>query len=180
MVTFAQHYLRPIEPDAIEISRKTETGVISHDIANILYALFVRRFSTVLLAIFVFLSAFLTIDLALNIDITGLLADRDYAKYTVIEGFGLTPDQIYIGICQLLYPFFGGLLLNRLSKWRINLKRGAMSWCLLAVAVTLVIPHIGGETHQWLNDLYCAVVILLVYPAIVAAGAGSPLTGKKC
>ena len=148
-------------------------------IANILYALFVRRFSTVVLAVFVFLSAFLTIDLALNLDVTGLLAVRDYAKYTVIGGFGLTPDQIYIGICRLLYPFFGGLLLYRLGSLRINLKRGAMTWCSLAVAATLVVPHIGGETHQWLNGLYCAIVILLAYPAIVAAGAGSPLTGKK-
>lgn len=148
-------------------------------IANIFYALIVRRFSKVLLGVFVFLSAFLTIDLAMNIDATGLLAVREYAKYTVIGGFGLTPDQIYIGICRLLYPFFCGLLLYRLGKLRINLKRGAMTWCSLAVAVTLVVPNIGGESHQWLNGLYCAAVILFVYPAIVAAGAGSPLTGRR-
>lgn len=71
------------------------------------------------------------------------------------------------------------MLLYRLGKCRITLKRGAMTWCSLAVAATLVMPHIGGEIHQWLNGLYCAVVILFVYPAIVAAGAGSPLTGKK-
>ncbi len=93
---------------------------------------------------FVFLSAFLTIDLAMNLDVTGLLAIREYAGYTVIGGFGLTPDQIYIGICRLLYPFFCGLLLYRLGKWRINLKRGVMTWCSLAVAVTLVMPHIGA------------------------------------
>lgn len=148
-------------------------------IANIFYALIVRRFSKVVLGVFVFLSAFLTIDLAMNIDATGLLAVREYAKYTVIGGFGLTPDQIYIGVCRLLYPFFCGLLLYRLGKLRINLKRGAMTWCSLAVAVTLVVPNIGGESHQWLNGLYCAAVILFVYPAIVAAGAGSPLTGRR-
>ena len=148
-------------------------------IANILYALLIRRFSTLVLAVFVFLSAFLTIDLTMNLDVTGLLEIREYAKYTVIGGFGLTPDQIYIGICRLLYSFFGGLLLYRLGKWRICLKRGAMLWCSLAVAVTLVIPHIGGEAHQWINGLYCAVVILLIYPAIVAAGAGSELKGKR-
>lgn len=148
-------------------------------IANIFYALIVRRFSKVVLGVFVFLSAFLTIDLAMNIDATGLLEAREYAKYTVIGGFGLTPDQIYIGVCRLLYPFFCGLLLYRLGKLRINLKRGAMTWCSLAVAVTLVVPNIGGESHQWLNGLYCAAVILFVYPAIVAAGAGSPLTGRR-
>lgn len=74
-------------------------------IANIFYALVIRRFSTVALAVLVFLSAFLTVDLALNLDVSGLLAVREYAKYTVIGGFGLTPDQIYIGICRLLYRF---------------------------------------------------------------------------
>lgn len=148
-------------------------------VANIFYALIIRRFSTVVLAVFVFLSAFLTIDLAMDLDATGLLAVRDYARYTVIGGFGLTPDQIYIGVCRLLYPFFGVLLLYRLSKWRINIRRGAMTWCSLAVAATLVVPHLGGETHEWVNGLYCAVVILLAFPAIVAAGAGSELKGRR-
>lgn len=148
-------------------------------VANILYALFVRRLGRTALAILVFMSAFLTVDLAMNIDFFGLLAVRDYARYTVIGGFGLTPDQIYIGACRLLYPFFGGLLLYRLSKWRINIRRCGMLWCSLAVAATLVVPHIGGQDHEWLNGLYCAVVIILVYPAIVAAGAGSELTGRR-
>lgn len=148
-------------------------------IANILYALVVRRFNMIALSVMVILSAFLTIDLSLDVDVFGLLEVRKYAKYTVIGGFGLTPDQIYIGVCRLLYPFFGGLLLYRLSKWRINLRRGGMLWCSLAVAATLVVPHIGGEIHAWLNGLYCALVILIVYPAIVAAGAGSELKGKK-
>lgn len=121
-------------------------------VANIMYALFVRRFNNIILAVMVFLSAFLTIDLSLNLDIFGLLAVRDYAKYTVIGGFGLTPDQIYIGTCRLLYPFFGGLLLYRIGKCRINIKHGAMFWCSLAVAITLVVPHIGGGKQrmaQW-------------------------------
>lgn len=148
-------------------------------VANILYALFVRRFNVIVLAVMVTVSAFLTIDLCLNLDTFGLLEVRSYAKYTVIGGFGLTPDQIYIGICRLLYPFFGGLLLYRLGKCRIKLNRGGMTWCSVAVAATLVVPHLGGEDHKWINGLYCAVVILLIYPAVVAAGAGSPLRGRR-
>lgn len=147
-------------------------------VANILYALFIRRFSTVALVVFVFLSSLLTIDLAMNLDVSGLLAMREYAKYTVIGGFGLTPDQIYIGVCRLLYPFFMGLLLSRLPKWRITLKSGGMTWCSLLLGATLVVPHIGGDEHEWLNGLYCAVVILLVYPLIVSAGITSPLKGR--
>lgn len=109
-----------------------------------------------------------------------MLAARAYAKYTVIGGFGLTPDQIYIGISRLLYPFFGGLLLYRLGRrWSINLGGRGMLWCSLAVTAVLVVPHIGGTEYEWLNGLYCAAVILFVFPAVVAAGAGSPLTGRK-
>lgn len=54
-----------------------------------------------------------------------------------------------------------------------------MTWCSLTIAATLVVPHIGGDSHEWLNGLYCAIVILFVYPLIVAAGAGSPLTGRQ-
>lgn len=148
-------------------------------VANILYAVFVRRLGKIALGVLVAFSALLTIDLALDLDVTGLLASRSYAQYTVIGGFGLTPSQIYIGVCRLLYPFFGGLLLFRLSRCRICLRRGGMLWCSLAVAAVLVVPHIGGTEHAWLNGVYCAVVILLVFPAIVATGAGSPLKGAR-
>ena len=148
-------------------------------VANILYALFIRCLGIKLLAGFVLLSALLTIDLAMNVDIFGLLEGRDYARYTVIGGFGLTPDQIYIGVTRLLYPFFGGLLLYRMSKWRIKIKRGGMTLCSLAVAATLVMPHLGGPDSERINGLYCAVAILFIYPVIVAAGAGSELKGQK-
>ncbi len=74
-------------------------------IGNILYALFVRRLSKLCLGIFVAVSALLTIDLAMDIDVTGLLKERQWAQYTVIGGFGLSPDQLYIG-CALALPIF--------------------------------------------------------------------------
>ncbi len=35
--------------------------------------------------------------------------------YTVIGGWSLTPDQIYIAFTRLLYPFLCGLLISRIS-----------------------------------------------------------------
>lgn len=148
-------------------------------VANIFYALIIRRLPTVMLGVIVAMSAFLTLDLALNWDVFSLLEQRQWALYTVIGGFGLTPDQIYIGVCRLIYPFFGGLLLYRLSKLRIRLPHGGMLWCSVAIATALCMPCIGGDEHPWLNGLYCALVILLLFPAIVATGAGSPLVGKR-
>lgn len=146
-------------------------------IGNILYALFVRRLSTTLLAVFVALAALLTIDVAMNIDVTGLLEVRNYAQYTLIGGFGLSGDQIYIGVARLLFPFFMGLLLSRIG-WKISIK-GGFWWCSLFVAALLVVPCVGKGDMGWLNGLYCTVVVLALFPLIVVIGAGSRTTDAK-
>lgn len=145
--------------------------------ANILYALFIRHFPKWLLAAFVALSAGLTLALCFNWDILGVLAIREYAAYTVIGGFCLTPDQILIGFTRLLYPFFAGLLLSRIGKF-ITL-RGAFWWCSLMVTAILVMPRIGGEEAMWMNGMYEAVSILVLFPLIVAIGAGSRITDPR-
>ncbi len=146
-------------------------------VANIIYALVVRRFSKLLLFIFVALSAVLTIDIALNIDMFGLLEVRSWAKYTVIGGFGLSADQLYIGVARLLYPFFAGLLLSRIN--RLIKVKGGFWWCSLLIALILVVPHIGSVEQPWIDGLYNAVCILLLFPLIVMMGAGSTVTGKR-
>ena len=91
-------------------------------LANIAYALVIRRFSKTVLAVFVACSAVLTVVLCLNIDVFDCLSVRGYAQYTVIGGWSLTPDQIQIGITRLLYPFFCGLLISRLFS-TFNVQR---------------------------------------------------------
>lgn len=146
-------------------------------IANILYATVVRRFPVWLLGLFVILSAVLTVDLTLDIDIFNLLGSRSNHANTVIGGWSLTPGQIYIGSARLLYPFFCGLLVYRLGG-KINL-RGAFFWCSLAVVVMLAMPRIGGEDAMWRNGLYEALVILVLFPLVVMTGAGSTVMGRR-
>ena len=146
-------------------------------IANVLYALFIRRFSKLALGIFVGLSACLTLDVTLNIDTFGLLSSRGEAAYTLIGGWSLTPGQLYIGISRLLYPFFMGRLLSRIGK-QVKVKRG-FYWCSLLVTVILVMPRSGGETSQWMNGVYEAVSVLALFPLIVAMGAVSNVTAKR-
>lgn len=147
-------------------------------LANLLYAVFVRRFSKVALSCFVLFAAFLTLDLTLNLDVFGLLANRDMAAaHTVIGGWSITAEQCYIGIVRLLYPFFGGLLLFRIGK--LITVRAGFWWCSLLIVVALVMPHIGGETANWQNGAYNAFCILLLFPIIVAMGAGSQVRGKR-
>lgn len=146
-------------------------------VANILYALVIRRFSRVALAIFVACTAYFTIDITFNIDTFGLLAHRDYAAYTLIGGWSITAEQMYIGVTRLLYPFFMGLLLSRMN--RLIKVRGGFWWCSLLVVALLVMPRIGGDRAMWMNGAYEACCVLLVFPLIVAMGAGSRVTDKR-
>lgn len=140
-------------------------------IANILYAAIIRHFPKWLLATFVLLCAALTIDVTMNIDLFNLLQARIYHVNTIIGGWSLSADQLYIGSVRLLYPFFCGLLIYR-TGIRIRL-RGAALWCSIAVVAMLAMPRLGGETYMWQNGLYEAVCILIFFPVIVMTGAGN-------
>lgn len=149
-------------------------------LANIAYALVIRRLSNTVLAIFVACSAFLTLDICLNLDVFNLLGGRMYAANTVIGGWSIDAEQCYIGITRLLYPFFCGLLLSRVNK--LIRVRGGFWWCSLLVAVLLCMPCIpGGDRGTWtcFNGIYNAICILILFPLIVAIGAGSRVTDKR-
>ncbi|MBQ6063821.1 MAG: acyltransferase [Prevotella sp.] len=162
-------------------------------IANILYALVIRRFSHLLLAIFVGCSAILTIMLCMNIDPLGLLAIREYAAYTVIGGWSLDPEHLLIAVTRLFYPFFCGLLISRMftdykglgSRLRFKASpfalKGGFWWCGLFVALLLVMPRVGGyePSNYWENGLYEAVCILVLFPLIVTVGAASKVKGTR-
>ena len=175
-------------PNTIDIRWWAETNPLNGPawslqweyIANILYALVVRRLSKVALGICVAIFAVLTIILCLNIDVTGFLEARNWASYTVVGGWSTTPDQLQVGLTRLLYPFFCGLLISRVGKL-IKVKAGFW-WCSLMIVVLLCMPWMGIGTEgesRWTNGLYEAICILVCFPLIVAMGAGSSVTGSK-
>ena len=150
--------------------------------ANILYAVIFRHLPKVALSVLCCASALLTLDLTLGWDIFGLFPDA--ARYNVIGGWSLDPQNIYIGFSRLLYPFLCGLLISRILASRItgdnpsgsplHLK-GGFWWCSVAVVVLFSIPCVGGRQCLW-DGLYQAICILVLFPAIVLAGAGSKTT----
>jgi len=146
-------------------------------IANILYATVIRHFSKTVLAIFLAFTAFLTLNLTMNWDLFNVFEPRNYAAYTVIGGWSISPDQICIGATRLLYPFFAGLLISRVNKL-IKVKAGFW-WCSLLIAVILVMPRIGGMDKMWMNGIYESIVILFLFPLIVSMGAGSSVSGRS-
>ena len=143
-------------------------------IANILYALFIRRFPKWLLAALVAFSAILTAMLCLDLDAFGLLAARSSAAYTVIGGWSLEPQDLQIAITRLFCPFFSGLLLSRL-KWRIPAYKAGFAKASLIVIVLLAMPYFAPASMPWVNGLYEALAIILVFPFVLLIGTGSKL-----
>ena len=175
-------------PNTMDIRGWTETNPLNGPawslqweyIANILYALVIRRFSKVVLGICVAVFAVMTVILCLNIDVTGFLEERNWASYTVVGGWSTTPDQLQVGLTRLLYPFFCGLLISRLDKL-IKVKAGFW-WCSLMIVVLLCMPWMGIGTEgesRWTNGLYEMLCILIAFPLIVSIGAGSSVKGSK-
>ncbi|TCN59799.1 acyltransferase [Flavobacterium circumlabens] len=131
-------------------------------IANILYALIFRKFSNKVLAVFVLLFA----GMVINYTVFGPKGD-------VIGGWSLNLEQLNVGFTRLLYPFFAGILLSRLGKL-IHIK-GAFWVCSVMITVILALPRFGNESSLWMNGIYESVCIIVLFPIIVAIGAGGEI-----
>ena len=149
--------------------------------ANIAYALVIRRFPRWLLTLFVCATAVLTLDLTLDLNLFGMLDGRTAEAYTVIGGWSMTPDQLYIGFSRLLFPFFAGLLLSRCSASLNHLNPlNHLNFTIvsLILIIVLVFPRLGGAEHFVSNGIYEAVSILVLFPVIVWIGSRAHI-GKR-
>jgi len=136
-------------------------------VVNIFYALGARKLSKTVLSILVILSAGALIHLAVN-------------QGDVIGGWSLNAEQMRIGFCRVMFPFFGGLLLFRIAKLR-NIKN-AFVWSSLLTIVVLAVPRIGTTENLWMNGLYDSLSIVLIFPLIIFLGASGEIqsnAGKK-
>ena len=154
-------------------------------IGNILYALILRRLPVVVLGILCLCSIFFTLDLTLGWDVFHLLPHGP--QYTVIGGWSITPDQLYIGFTRLGYPFLCGLLLSRILPVRMLPSnpggsymgiRGGFWWASIMLVIIFSMPMIGRE-RGFADGLYQAVCIIVLFPIVVLIGAGSKTTDKR-
>lgn len=135
-------------------------------LANILYGARVRKFSRSALAILVAICGGALIHLA----VTSPAGD-------VIGGWSLHPEQFYIGLVRLMFPFFAGLLLCRVA--RLTYVKNAFLWSSLLVVLFLAMPRIGGSQHLWMNGLYDSLTIIIAFPLIIYLGASGDVRGKN-
>ncbi|MCQ2191028.1 MAG: acyltransferase [Paludibacteraceae bacterium] len=146
-------------------------------VANIVYALVLRRLPTKILVALVVIAAFFTIDWGLGWNVL----DKPGYFYIGLFEFGWSTNipHVHVALVRLSYPFIAGLLLSR-TKAYITLK-GGFWWCALIIVLVLCWPHLGGydQTTFWYNGLYETLCILLVFPLVVSIGAGSRMTDKR-
>jgi peptidoglycan/LPS O-acetylase OafA/YrhL len=128
-------------------------------IANILYAFWLRRLSMRWLSLLTGLSAVFL----LHMLVTG--------EGDAIGGWSVNTAQLHIGFARLLYPFLAGMLLMRSGR-RIAVRHG-FYLCSLLLVVCFALPRFGGPSHLWINGLYEGFCIIVVFPIIVAIGAGN-------
>jgi len=134
-------------------------------IANILYALFVRKFSRTLLSILVAVSGAVLVHY--------LVTEK---SGDVIGGWSIDALQLRIGFTRMMYPFFAGLLLSRTAKLvRIG---NAFLICSILLVIVLSMPRLGGAHNVWINGIYESVIILFAFPLIVYFGAGGVTTTR--
>jgi len=131
-------------------------------IANILYALFIRKFSKTALSVLVVLAGAVLIHYA----VTSSTGD-------VIGGWSIDLLQLRIGFTRMMYPFFAGLLLSRFARL-MRVDHGFL-WCSLLLIVILAMPRVGGAGHLWMNGLYDSLVIIFAFPLVVYLGASSKM-----
>jgi peptidoglycan/LPS O-acetylase OafA/YrhL len=127
--------------------------------ANMLYAVGIRKVSNRGLGVIVALAAAALIHLA-------VFGDRG----DLIGGWSLDAAGLHIGLVRVMFPFFAGILLMRLGKTIRVSHSFAISSLLLIVAFAL--PRFGSIDDRWLNGIYDAFCVIVIFPVILMIGAG--------
>ncbi|MDP1025804.1 acyltransferase [Sphingomonas sp. KR1UV-12] len=128
-------------------------------VANIAYALGMRRLSNRVVALLLVPAAALLADVA----VFGPRGD-------LVGGWALDAGGLKIGFARLTFPFLAGMLLMR-TGWRLPLRHG-FAICAVLLAAALALPRVGGVGQDWMNGLYEVGCVVLLFPLIVAIGAG--------
>ena len=152
--------------------------------ANIVYAFVLRRLPTAVLWVLVLVAAYFTLDLGLSLNTLGDMPADVYSEGSFIGGWGIEGWQLHVALVRVCFPFLAGLLIARHRKF-ITVNNGFW-WCALVLVVLQSLPRLGGADQGlfWVNGLYEALCIIVVFPLVVMVGAGvrstTGVTQKTC
>lgn len=167
-------FMIPVPPGNWEIRGWTEMyplngpawSLFYEYIANILYALILRKLSTNILMMLMLISGgFLTY----------MILGTNHGD--VIGGWALNADQLFVGSCRLAFPFLAGMVLSRSFKSK-SIKLGFF-WSSLWLIVLLSLPRFGDKEHFVMNGLYDLFCIVVLFPVVIFVGASASLISDK-
>jgi peptidoglycan/LPS O-acetylase OafA/YrhL len=137
-------------------------------IANIFYALLIRRMSTKALTAMVVISGAGLAAFAVG----GL---SGYSHLGV--GWSLLDYNFLGGMLRITFSFSVGLLLSR--KFKPMQVKGAFWKASLVIVVLLSVPYLGGENTRWINGIYDSVLVIFIFPFLVLLGASGKITSNN-
>jgi len=134
-------------------------------IGNIIYVLILRRLSTRVLSVIVVACGAIIGTHVLQCGYLG-------------EGWSFVGNGFWWGLLRMIFSYSLGMLLCRVflkSRTRNQLSSKyflpLFVVCGLVLAVFLSMPFIGDPTRPWMNGLYILILIMLIFPAVIWAGA---------
>ena len=136
-------------------------------IGNILYALFIRRFSTRQLTVRVILAA-------IGLASCAVCNLSGYGHLGV--GWSLLDYNLLGGFLRLLFAFSAGLLMSRIFK-PVKI-RGAFWICSIVLLILFHIPFVEGSEPILMNGVFEMFCIIFVFPVLVWLGASGSTTDK--
>ncbi|MBB6332970.1 peptidoglycan/LPS O-acetylase OafA/YrhL [Chryseobacterium sediminis] len=136
-------------------------------IANIVYALVLRRVSKIVLGILVLISAGFTIYYAFT-----------NPNGDIIGGWSIDDaTQMKIGFTRLAFPFLMGIFLARAVS--LKFTKNAFFTTSILLIVLFAFPRLGGTTAHWQNAFYECFVLMIMFPVVILLGAGGKVTNEK-
>lgn len=136
-------------------------------IANIVYALVLRKVSKIVLGILVLISAGFTIYFAFtnpNGDIIGGWSVDD-------------ATQLKIGFTRLAFPFLMGIFLARTVT--LKFTKNAFFTTSILLIILFAFPRLGGNANHWQNAFYECFTLMIMFPIVILLGAGGKVVSEK-
>lgn len=131
-------------------------------IANILYAVFIRRLSTAWLRV---------LTVVCGVAVVCVLMFNLSGFHHLGMGWTLADYGFWGGFVRLMFSFTAGMYMSRTIRPRAI--RHAFWICSVLLVVVLAVPHLATEACPWLNGVYDSVVVIVMFPIILYIGASA-------
>ncbi len=134
-------------------------------IGNILYALLLRKLKTHTLGVLAALLGVVFIYMTTKAGYLGM-------------GWTMADNGLLGGFVRMMFPYTMGMFMARLFRPIPHVK-GALWMCGAVFIAVALVPTLGDMQTPWLNGLFDAMCVIVIFPALVWIGASDLEPGKR-